>query len=314
LGGRGFEMEAATPGPDPAGRGEPPAQGRSRASLKRLRRCALLAGVGSGLSIALLWGQNRLGVLHPSPALLVLSLVVSFASATCGVVDALWRIVRGPGRRGAAAWGLACLLPIGLWAGLAACALHRARAGDFPKDVLTDVIRMAAASLMEGQARWAYPHRMESARLVMFYDDQVTDPRRDLEAMERHVARLEVMTGTPLRAKIHWVRGGLLGQQRMAVGGLALGRSSSPADWETADHPDRLSVDRHELAHAVLHQLQRPDAAPPALLVEGWADRRAQWAKQSRDLWRRRTGAGPASSYLRELTGDARYSRTDGPA
>ena len=50
---------------------------------------------------------------------------------------------------------------------------------------------MAIASMIEGQAHLAYPHRLESQRLVMFYDDRTTDPHKDLEAMNRHVAALE---------------------------------------------------------------------------------------------------------------------------
>jgi hypothetical protein len=100
-----------------------------------------------------------------------------------------------------------------------------------------------------------------------------------------------------------------------------LGSSQSPADWDTADHPFRLSVDRHELAHGAIHQIQPPDADPPTLLIEGWAEaqagmttrKRAQFAKQSRSLWRERSGTGPADSYLRELTGEAWYHRIDGP-
>jgi hypothetical protein len=182
-----------------------------------------------------------------------------------------------------------------------------------PKTTLTKIASMAIVSLMEFQAAYAYPHRMESERLVMFYDDRVTDPQRDLDAMDRHVAKLETMTGQPLRAKIYWVRGELFGQWRLAIYGLALGSSRSPANWETADHPDCLSEDRHELAHTVIHQLQPADADAPTLLIEGWAEaqaamtpqKQAQWAKQSRGLWRERTGAGETESYLRDLTGPA---------
>jgi hypothetical protein len=139
--------------------------------------------------------------------------------------------------------------------------------------------------------------------------------------MDRHVAALEAETGRPLRARIHWVRGELFGRRQMAIRGLALGSSRSPADWDTADHPIGLSVDRHELAHAVVHQLQPPDADPPTLLIEGWAEahaglttrKRAEFAEQSRALWRQRVGAGPADSYLRELVGAAWYHRVDGP-
>jgi hypothetical protein len=80
-------------------------------------------------------------------------------------------------------------------------------------------------------------------------------------------------------------------------------------------------VDRHELAHGVVHQLQPPDADPPTLLIEGWAEahsgvtpqKRAKWAIDSRTLWRERTGAGGRASYLRELTRATWYHRVDGP-
>jgi hypothetical protein len=139
--------------------------------------------------------------------------------------------------------------------------------------------------------------------------------------MDRHVAVLEEITGQPLRAKIYWVRGELFGRRQMAIRGLVLGGSHSPADWVTADHPFGLSVDRHELAHGVVHQIQPPDADPPTLLIEGWAEahsgmtaqKRAELAKHSRGLWRERSAAGPAQSYLRELTGPEWYRRVDGP-
>jgi hypothetical protein len=186
---------------------------------------------------------------------------------------------------------------------------------------MTNIAGMAVASLMVLQAKSTCPHRIESERLVMFYDDRVTDPQRDLEAMDQHVAQLERETGKPLRERIYWVRGELLGQRRMAFSGIALGSSRSPTNWETADHPDRLSEDRHELAHAVILQLQPADTDAPTLLIEGWAEahagmtshKRAEGAKQSRALWWERTGAGPTRSYLRELTGPSWYHRIDGP-
>jgi hypothetical protein len=219
------------------------------------------------------------------------------------------------------AWGIVALLPAGLWAALGAYVLHLDGSGSTPKNTLTHIASMAVASLMELQAKYTYPDRMESGRLVMFYDDRVTDPRRDLDAMDKHVAQLETATGSRLREKIYWVRGKLLGQERKAVCGMALGSSRSPANWETADHPDRLSVDRHELAHAVIHQLEPAGCDAPTLLIEGWAEahngmtsrKRAEGARQSRDLWRERARAGPRQSYLRELTGPSWYHRLDGP-
>src|SRR4051794_35553506 len=122
--------------------------------------------------------------------------------------------------------------------------------------------------------------------------------------MEKHVDRLMTMTQTTPRAKIYWVRGELFDKRRMAILGLALGSLSSPNDWETADHPDNLSVDRHELAHAVLHQRYQTNTDPPTLLVEGWAESQsglkpeklAAFALQSRKLWMERTAAKPDAS------------------
>src|SRR5262249_40571443 len=155
--------------------------------------------------------------------------------------------VRGPRRPAAAAWAFVCFVPLALWLGLAAFTLRLVATGQsFPRSIFSDLAGMAIASLMEGQAQWTYPHRLESPRLVMFYDDRVSAPYKDLEAMDRHVAELEAVTDRPLRAQIHWVRGELFGRRQMQIRGLVLGSSQSPANWDTADHPFRLSVDRHE--------------------------------------------------------------------
>ena len=289
--------------------------------LKLLRRCAVIGWVSWLVCIGLLWGQLQLRVLHPWSSAFLLLLAVTVGAGLCGLIFASWRVVRGPSRLGALVWGLGSLVPVGLWIVFGAYILHLQSSQSTPKNMLTNVASMAIASVMELQVEYTYPHRMESARLIMFYDDRVTDPERDLETMDKHVAKLETITDQPLREKIYWVRGELLGQRRMAIHGLALGSLRSPTDWETADHPDRLSEDRHELAHAVIHQLQPADADAPTLLIEGWAEahagmtsqKRAAWGKLSRDLWRERTGADPTQSYLRDLTGPSWYHRIDGP-
>src|SRR5262249_39310043 len=158
---------------------------------------------------ALLWAEHRLGVLHPWSHLFLLLLALTFLAASAGFAAGLWRLLRGPGRRAAAAWAPACPLPAGPRAALGADLPHLQRAGTFPTSLATTVARRAVASLMELQARYAYPYRIEGDRLVMFYDGRVTAPERDLKAMERHVAHLEELTGGPLRAKVHWVRGEL---------------------------------------------------------------------------------------------------------
>jgi hypothetical protein len=292
-----------------------------RSSLRLLHLCTVLAWVAWGLSLGLLWAQHRLHVLHPLALVFLVLLAATVLAALCGLANALWRVGKGPQWRVAAALGLVCLTPLGLWAALGLYLVSLARTSNFPKNELTAVASMGIASLMQAQAQYCYPHRLESERLVMSYDDRVTQPSRDLEAMDKHVAKLEALIGAPLRERIFWVRGEALRQQRMQFAGLVLGSSRSPKDWETADHPDRLSVDRHELAHAVIYQLQPSGTDAPTLLIEGWAEAQAgmttqklaESAKQSRAFWRERTGAGPEQSYLRELTGPSWYHQIGGP-
>jgi hypothetical protein len=258
------EIQNATSSP------EPRSPDRCHSTLELVRWCAVIGWLTWALSVGLLWGQHWAGVLHPVALLFGLLLAFILLAALVGTAGGLWRVCRGPCRRAAAAWALMCSLPLGLWTALAVYALRLAATGQsFPKNIFSDIAGMAVASLMEDQSHLTYPHRLESERLVMFYDDRVTDARRDLKEMDRHVASLERVTGKALRAKIHWVRGEVFGRSRMAIRGLVLGSSQSPANWDTADHPFRLSVDRHELAHGVVHQLQPPVADAPTLLIEG---------------------------------------------
>src|SRR5206468_3386598 len=161
-------------------------------TFKIARWCAVSGWLTFALSVGLLWWQHRAGVVHPTSLLFALLLAITVLSALVGTAVGLWRMVRGPRPPAAAAWGFVSLVPLALWAGLAVYSLRLASTGQsFPKNMVSDIAGMAIASLMEGQARLAYPHRMESQRLVMFYDDRVTDPHRDLQAMDRHVAELE---------------------------------------------------------------------------------------------------------------------------
>jgi hypothetical protein len=210
------------------------------------------------------------------------------------------------------------------------------------RDLPVPLMRMAGASLMEVQARYFYPQRLETDNLIMIYGDSVIDPHADAEAMSRHVAELEEMTGLRHRSKIWWVRGSLLGFEGLALYGLALGSSKSPA----------ASLDRHELAHAVFHQYTDPDADPPTLLMEGWAESQSvdgktlaeralasrrffsEWglalgkmseserseflgtlvdAEGCQNLFAKYSTEGGIGSYVRELTGPFWYHHATGP-
>jgi hypothetical protein len=267
-------------------------------------------------------GEYHFGVLHPSSLLFLFLLLLRVLPTLFNVIYGFWRLLRGPSHRRAAGLLAVGLTPALLWLALVVHGLRVLQRQDTSQGVLWGILSQGMASVMELQLSYtsSYPHRLESAHLVMWYDDRVISPERDIEAMEKHVARLMKMTGTPLRSKIYWVRGELAGKSRMAIVGLALGSSTSPSDWESADHPDFLSVDRHELGHAVLHQRYQSDTDPPTLLVEGWAEsqsglkreKQAYFALHSRKLWMERTDAKGGASYLRELVTPSWYHHIDG--
>ena len=141
-----------------AGRPDASPPGKAlRPALKLPRRCAVAAWAGWLLSAGLLWGQHRLGVLHPWALLFLLLLTVTVFASSCGLLGALWRVVRGPKPLAALALALPCLAPVGLWAALAVYVLHLVNVSDYPKNILTNTADVAIASLMELQATYGYP-------------------------------------------------------------------------------------------------------------------------------------------------------------
>jgi hypothetical protein len=267
--------------------------------------------------VALLLAQERIGVVHLAGWPFVLLLALTALAALLGVGWGAARFRRA-GRRGSW-WAIAALTPALLWLGLAL----RALTGGAPDETLPmRGLMLAFASVLEALAPVASPQQVRTQRLVMFHDGVAT-PERDATEMDDHVARLEELTGRPLRSPIHWVRGPLAGRQRMAVRGVALGSRESPRDWKTADHEFGVSVDRHELAHAVMHRMMPRGSDPPTLLIEGWAEAHsglssrqlAEWALLSREAWLRRSGVeeAEAGSYLADLVQSDNYRRIHGP-
>jgi len=168
------------------------------------------------------------------------------------------------------AWAIAGFLPVVLFAAPCGYAAYQAKYPVEPDNLFFKFAVGVAASTMEGAVAVAYPRRLETERLVMFYD-QLETPQRDAELMDRYVAQLEKTLGQPLRGRVYWVRGPLLGRRSTALPGFALGTAASP-DWEAELGND---LDRHELAHAVLYQHLGPDADLPMFLDEGWAESQA---------------------------------------
>ncbi len=238
---------------------EPP-QAKDR--LRGLRRCLNLAWLSVSLAGGLLWIQYLMRILHPYGWVFLLLAVAAIVSTLGIVLLGVWRILVGPKRATALGLLIVGLIPTASIAGLIVVGSRQYSRGHIAPTVPFVMFAMAGSSLGELEAANRYPRRLESPHLVMFHDDWVKDPKAELAEMERHVANLERMTRRPLRAKIHWVRGPLLGQHAIAIGGLALGSDATPIT----------AVDRHELAHAVIYQAMPAGFAPAMLMSEGWAE------------------------------------------
>jgi hypothetical protein len=174
-----------------------------------------------------------------------------------------------------------------------------------PTNRLKTFATVFGAALMNGEVRRAYPHRLGSSRIVMFYGDAVKDPKADLDAMDAHVASLEKLLGRTLRDKIWWIRGPVFGQSGVSFVGLSLGSVDNPVK-ETY-------LDRHELAHGVIDQFKIVESDPPALIQEGWAE--ANSGPPELELARNalQARADHPELTLKELISPRWYWRHDGP-
>lgn len=213
-----------------------------------------------GCTTLLLLGQYQASVLHPVTLPFLLLMCLATASVFASLAVILSRLIRGQSRKAALLYLIVASISVALFGYPLAYAKQQWDKRMVPVGVRGKFAVMFGGSLMEALAPYAYS-RMESGRLVMFYQ-ALDEPESDLAAMDRHIEELELKLGTPMRSKIHWVRGSLLGQGRLSFLALALGSEQSPAH----------TLDRHEIAHAVLTQLRRPSADPPMILHEGWAE------------------------------------------
>jgi hypothetical protein len=232
-----------------------------------LRGCCLAVWLAVTSILALILIQWRLEVLHPACIPFVLLVVVVVLAALTALSLAVWQLLRHGNRRTTWLWAGMTVVPLLLFAIPYETARRLWSERQVPHGWFGQISIVTAASLMEGQAAWFYPHRHDTERLTMFYHE-LEHPQRDAEVMDRHVAYLAAKIGRPLRSKIHWVRGSLIGQGNLSFFGLALGSTKSPVNWQQPDG----NLDRHELAHAVITQQRPVTADPPMLLHEGWAE------------------------------------------
>ena len=152
---------------------------------RRFRWGAAFAWAGWALSVGLLLLEHWLWVLHPWSLLFIGLVVVTCGAAVTTLALGLWRILRGPQRSATLAWVVVALLPLLTWASMAYYAYRNGQKRSQPHDLPMTLMTRVGHNLMEAEAIYLCPSRLESARLVMFYDAKITDPEGDLRAMDQ---------------------------------------------------------------------------------------------------------------------------------
>jgi hypothetical protein len=265
----------------------------------------LLSGT---LTIVLLWVQHHWQVLHPHYLPLIILITLMVIATTMAFHSGLWHASRAHHRTSALACLVLALIPLGLLGSVGLYAMFEWEDRRVPNNLPMNLAKVMGATVMRLEASLEYPNRLETERLVMFYD-QLRSPREDAESMDQHLASMEATLGGSLKGKVFWIRGPLprLGLSRLCTYGIALGSESSPPDWRSD-----AGLDRHELAHAAIDQLRSPDSDPPCVLSEGWAqarcgDSHAALAAEAMALRSQSPEIG-----LRELLGPDWYHRDRG--
>jgi hypothetical protein len=261
--------------------------------------------LGAGLLLA----QSSLRTMHPHFAPLLVLVAVQAGTALLLLIHAGFCMFRTGRRRTGAAWGLLGLVPLWLWAAHIDYSLWRARSRSVTFDLPMVTAGPAGAALLDGLSRAQYPRRVEGARTVMVYRE-AQDAASQVAAMDAHLARLESLLQTPIRTRLHWIRGPMIGLDRFYFQGCAL---VSPDGQEARGNDGLSEVDRHEAAHFALDQCCSSDIRPPTLLFEGWAEAQAGYPPGflAERAWMARLRG--ESFTLAELTSDEWYGRMLSP-
>ena len=293
----------------PSEEGTESSGGNQSGLLRWARRGALASLIVGVVTIAMTWTFVRWRVLHPHPWPTVTLFILQVAAAAVGTASGISGVVRGPRRFTSASLAFLALVPLVLWGAIGLYAWLQWRQRLVPNNLPMNLAKMAASSLIRLEASVEYPNRRETDRLVMFCD-KLSDPRRDAEAMDRHLARMETMLGSPLRSKVFWVRGHLrrLDLGRLSIHGIALGSGESPEDWDNDG-----TLDRHELAHAALDEYRTTGADPPYFLHEGWAESQSGIGTVALARRALEQHASVPSRGIREMAGPDWYHHDAGP-
>src|SRR5262249_54813325 len=144
--------------------------------------CLLLYAVAAG------YLHFRVAHPHFLPVVCILAATILFS--LIGVLLGTWRVVRGPARLAGLRLLLFASIPPALIlfhvAWVVRFDLYQRR----PTDYLLRLIIPMAESLMDLEARVRYPERTEGRHVVMIHDG-IADAHTQVEAMDRHIERIE---------------------------------------------------------------------------------------------------------------------------
>ena len=251
------------------------------------KRWAVVGWIAFGISLALAYYLYRARVMHPHffpmCSLFLVQIIAMLAAITYGT----WQIYIGHERLRSLGWLLLSIFPVSFWGWLILTGLAASQSRVLKLDFKLKACAGVGASILDGVCRIQFRHRLEGDKCVMIYNDPPEtaapfDPKADVAAMDRHIERLEELIGRKCKAKVHWIRGSPMGIYGRYFQGLALG--SDPSKFETngyePDDSGLVSLDRHEVAHFVLHHHCGPDADVPSLLIEGWAETQSDYGNE----------------------------------
>lgn len=282
-----------------------------KGDLSWARRAAVVAWLCGFASVGLAWAQAKWYVFHPHYLPLCLLFAAIAASTVLALACCLRRTITGPRRVHAAALAAVIVLPAAFWGSVGSAAKKNWERRWVPNTFAMRMAKVMGATLMRAEADLRYRHRLETDRLVMYYDD-LDHPDEDLAIMDQHVARLEGLLGGRIERKAYWIRGGLLGNGFCSLHGLSLGSGKMLGDMNDLSRGGGRG-DRHELAHAALDWFRLPGSDPPCVLHEGWAmaqcgDAALELAEAAAKSRRDNPSVG-----VRELFGADWYHRDTGP-
>ena len=160
------------------------------------------------LTFALLCGQNHCQVLHPHYLPFIVLIILMTVTGAITFDSGLWYVIRDRQPMIALAWMVLAVIPLAFFGLVGLYAMIEWGDRWLPNNLPMNLAKVMGVTLMRLEASIEYPNRLETERLVMFYD-RLEHPREDADAMDRDLAAMETTLGGSLRGKVFWIRGSL---------------------------------------------------------------------------------------------------------